>query len=276
MVYGQSHRDRRLARLVDESNSAKFAALLKIQQRALQISNEILALSKGGYADGAIARWRTLFELGIISCFLKDNDNETSKRYLDHEKVRRSIDATVYETYCDELYREESCQTGLEEEELEQVKIEAQNVLKNYKDGFGEKLWDWIPKTKLKNQKFNQQIFRALIEYTGFDRWMPYYNFASSASHGLSRGFHRLGLPADSQGRPLCGASNRGLADPLQNTALWLNIITMCLLTLEPDFESLVRANIIGSFVSDIGERAVAVQKAIADDEESLKRGNSS
>jgi hypothetical protein len=223
---------------------------------------------KGGYADGAFARWRTLFELGIISCFLKDNDNETSKRYLDHEKVRRSIDATVYQAYCDELG-----QIGLEEKEFEEVKIQAQDVLKNYKDGFGEHLWDWIPKTKLKDQKYNQQIFRALVEYTGFDRWMPYYNFASSASHGLSRGFYRLGLPADSQDRPLCGASNLGLADPLQNTAIWLNMITMCLLTLELDFESLIRATVIGSFISGIGERAVATQKAI-EEEESRKKSD--
>src|SRR4029077_18930805 len=44
----------------------KKVSLIKIHARAVQISYEILALIRGGFADGAHARWRSLHELAII------------------------------------------------------------------------------------------------------------------------------------------------------------------------------------------------------------------
>jgi len=259
MTYGENHRDK-LAKVVDETNVAKFAALLKIHQRACQISNEILVLLKAGYADGANARWRTLCDLGAISFFLKDNDNEVSQRYLDHQEVRKYRDAIDYQAYCERLR-----QPLFKKEEFEKIERRKENVCKRYTDGFGDKDWDWIPTSILQ-----KQWFRALAEHVGLGHWIPYYNLASAASHGLSRGFYRLGLPAESQDTPLCRGSNVGLADPLQNTAFFLNYVTVCLLTSEPDFESLLQPYVMDSFVKEIGQKAVAVQKAI-DREESSK-----
>jgi hypothetical protein len=258
MVYGQSHRDK-LAKLLNETNSAKFAALVKIHQRALQVSNEILVLLKAGYADGANARWRTLCELGVISFFLRDSDNQVSQRYLDHQAVRRYKDAIAYQAYCEELGEQ-----PFEKEEFEKIEKEKENVCSKYADGFADRDWDWIPTSILQNQ-----WFKALAEHVELGRWLPYYNLASAASHGLSRGFYRLGLPVESQDTPLCRGSNLGLADPLQNTAIFLYDVTACLLTLEADFESLLEPYVMDSFVKDIGEKAVAVQKAIEQEESS-------
>jgi Family of unknown function (DUF5677) len=257
MVYGQNHRDK-LAGVVNETNSAKFVALLKIHQRALQIANEILALLKAGYADGAIARWRTLFELAAISFFLKDNDNEVSQRYLDHAAIRRYADAKDYQRYYEELGH-----IPFEKEECEKIKQARQEALKKYADGFGKGNWDWIPTSIAK------PWFKALAQHVGLGHWIPYYNFASAALHGLSRGFYRLGLLAESQDTPLCGASNVGLADPLQNTAISLHQVTVILLTLQPDFESLMQPYVMDGFVKEIGEKAVTIQKAL--EEESSK-----
>jgi len=86
--------------------------------------------------------------------------------------------------------------------------------------------------------------------------------------HGLSRGFCSLGLTADSQDDTLlCGPSNYGLADPLQNASISLHQITFCLLDLQPDFESLMESLVIDSFVEEIGAKAVAVQKGIENEE---------
>jgi hypothetical protein len=100
MVDGQNQRDK-LADAVNETNLTKFAASVRIHQRALQVSNEILVLLKAGYADGANARWRTLCELGVIAFFLKNNVNEVSQRYLDHQAVRRYKDAVDFQAYCE-------------------------------------------------------------------------------------------------------------------------------------------------------------------------------
>jgi hypothetical protein len=266
MTYGESHKNK-LAEVVNETNLAKLAALVKLHQRALQVSNEILVLLKAGYSDGANARWRTLCELGVISFFLKNNDNEVSKRYLDHQAVRRYKDAVDFQKYCEELGEQ-----PFEKEEFDKIEKAKENARKKYADGFGNQNWDWIPKSILQLPKGRNRTFSALMMHVGLGRWIPYYNFSSATLHGLSRGFYRLGLPTDSQDAPLCRGSNIGLADPLQNAAIFLLDVTVCLLTLEPDFESLLDSHVMYGFAHDIGQKAVAVQKAI-EKEESSKSG---
>ena len=68
----------------------------------------------------------------------------------------------------------------------------------------------------------------------------------------------------------LAGASNYGLAYPIQNTAISLLHINICLLNLEPDFESIMQMQIMNSYVDEIMIKAVSVQKQIEDDEMSL------
>ena len=94
------------------------------------------------------------------------------------------------------------------------------------------------------------------------DKFYPYYNFASNAIHGGSRGFYRLGMMSDFQNKVMVvGATNYGLADPIQNTAITLSHITGNLLTLDPDFESLIITFTISLYVNEIGVSAVGIQK---------------
>lgn len=44
---------------------------------------EILTLVKNGLADGAFARWRSLFELSVISNFISSNSEEVAKAYYE-------------------------------------------------------------------------------------------------------------------------------------------------------------------------------------------------
>ena len=67
----------------------------------------------------------------------------------------------------------------------------------------------------------------------------------------------------------LCGASSYGLADPLQNTSISLYQVTVSLLTLQPDFESLIVMRVMDSFVREIGYKAVKIQKTIEKEESS-------
>ena len=67
----------------------------------------------------------------------------------------------------------------------------------------------------------------------------------------------------------LAGASNYGLANPIQNTAISLLYINICLLNLEPDFESIMQMQIMNSYVDEIMIKAISVQKQIECDEKS-------
>lgn len=242
---GQLHQSK-LILGVNELDKCKFWALIQIHARACQISNEILILSKAGCADGANARWRTLYELAVISSFPLDNDGEVSKRYLGHETVRKFKDAKDYRDYCEQLEF-----SPIEEKEFEELKKEKERLCKKYYAGFN-KDWGWIPSS------LSDQNFRALVKRVGLGYLLPFYNLSAATIHGLSRGLYRLGQTHDSQNEfLLCGSTNYGLADPLQNTSISLYQITICLLNLNPDFESLFQMHVMDSFVGEIGYKAV-------------------
>ncbi len=59
----------------------RYYVLGELYGRACQQYLEIIYLVKGGFADGAYARWRSLFELSVISEFIRHNDEEVAKAY---------------------------------------------------------------------------------------------------------------------------------------------------------------------------------------------------
>ncbi len=65
-----------------QNASQLFRALRYIHGRALQIYLEIICLNKNGFADGAYARWRSLYELSIISFFIKRNGNKIANAFI--------------------------------------------------------------------------------------------------------------------------------------------------------------------------------------------------
>lgn len=61
-----------------------FIALTYINGRALQVANEILVLLRNGYADGAYARFRTLYELSIVAHFINCHGDTIAQAYMDY------------------------------------------------------------------------------------------------------------------------------------------------------------------------------------------------
>ena len=59
----------------------------RLHARACQIANEIVTLLRHGYADGAMARWRTLHEIAIVMDFLCAHGDAAAKQYIDHQFV---------------------------------------------------------------------------------------------------------------------------------------------------------------------------------------------
>lgn len=59
-----------------------FNAMLYIHGRAMQQFLEIITLMKNGFADGAYARWRSMYELAIISSFITQNGEKVAKSFI--------------------------------------------------------------------------------------------------------------------------------------------------------------------------------------------------
>ena len=78
------HRDDAL-----RSGDYAIQALSRLHVSACQTSQEILVLLRSGFADGALARWRTLHEAVVIATVIKKYGNESAERYLCHDVVHR-------------------------------------------------------------------------------------------------------------------------------------------------------------------------------------------
>ena len=68
-----------------------FTAMLHIHGRALQEFLEIITLMKNGFADGAYARWRSMYELSIIASFITENGEKVAKEFIEAEMRNTSL-----------------------------------------------------------------------------------------------------------------------------------------------------------------------------------------
>jgi len=233
--------------------NSKYVALIKIHARAIHIGNEIFSLLSCGYADGANARWRSLYELTVIFLILSKNGEDLSKRYLEHETIKRFKNLKDYQQYGSKIgYK------PISKKEYQTAESRYNYLLQKYgtefKTGYG-----WITSNILRDHNF-----KKLSELTGIDGYYPLYNMSSDSVHGGPAGFLRMGLMHSRQNKVfLVGPSVFGLADPIQNTAYCLKLIGATYLSLHADFENVTLSGMLGKYFQDIGKIAVQVQKKL-------------
>lgn len=64
-----------------------FTAMQHIQGRALQQYIEIITLMKNGFPDGAYARWRSMYELTVISSFVTEYGEVVAKEFINSSET---------------------------------------------------------------------------------------------------------------------------------------------------------------------------------------------
>lgn len=62
-------------------------ALNKLVARAYEVVGEIITLVRAGYADGGLARWRSLHEICVVALFLAKRSDRCAQMYLSHHLV---------------------------------------------------------------------------------------------------------------------------------------------------------------------------------------------
>lgn len=192
--------------------------LIRLHARACQVTDEIITLLESGFADGAMARWRTLYEIGVVATVIADCGEEMAERYVMHQIIEAKSAMDEY-ARCSLLlgYKPVS--------KRESVKIvkDHDDMLAKYGKEFGS-LYGWAAHHL--NRK--KPIFPDLESAAGRAAMRSHYKMASYNVHASAKGiFFRLSL-LDSSG-VIAGASNAGLTEPGQNTAITLTIITSLL-----------------------------------------------
>ena len=234
-------------------------ALTRIHARAIRISYEILCLLHNGFSDGAFARWRSLHELAVHAIFLAQHGAELAKLFLEYADIERYLEA--------ELYQEHASQLGYESltaNEFSEIRERRNQLVAMYSEDFA-KAYGWtlnvLPKKK--------RNFKGIEDSVDLSRFRPFYAMASRSLHSTPKGlFWDLGL-MDLQAYQLllAGASNYGMADPGQNTAISLIQITSTLVLLDPSVTRLAALEATRILFDEMAQKFVDIQKEIERDE---------
>jgi len=235
----------------DESTQAVMAALSNIFPKALLVTNEIICLLKGGFPDGALARWRSLHELTVTAIYILQEGREPAVGYMlsFHFAARRA--ALQMNEHAELAHLEEFSKADLEGFDTRRKEAEKLLGRKIEKDKDGE----W-PAINLKHRNF-----AAIEKHVGMDHWRPLYKWASQHTHAdLKPVGNLLGMSESKEAVNLVGASNSGFADPFMMTAISLAKITSIYLSVTPNLDRVVHSSVLLKFSDEMSEIAMKSQ----------------
>ncbi|WP_231608426.1 DUF5677 domain-containing protein [Haloferax gibbonsii] len=244
----------------------QFQALVHLHSRSVQVALEIHHLLEGGFADGAFARWRSLYELSITSSFISNHGDETAERFLSYHNI--------WEYYFAETYREH--QDNLNIEPLESEVLEGLEEIKDeLVEQFGESIDDngygsgWAAEAHTGN---GGPSLHSMKEEVDLEHLTPYYMLACESVHAGSKGtLDRLGIirheDIEQPGVLLSGPSNAGLNLPGQLTAISLAQVTTDLLMTHLNSPSLADMLGMQMLVDNIEQEFAEASKALEQDD---------
>lgn len=210
-----------------EPRTARFEALAQLHARSCRVGGEILHLLKGGYADGAHARWRTLHELAVVTLFLSERAEEVAERYLLHATIRSLRVAEHYTEHQDAIGW-----GPLEENVLSQLRNEAEELFRRFGRSFGGE-YGWAADTATGRAPGIADLERA----ANLSHWRPFHRWASDGIHAGPAGLQPNGVDEHGECLLLAGPSNAGLTDPGQSMAVSLSILCAALQNDRPSLD---------------------------------------
>jgi len=225
-----------------------YDALQRLQGRACLLSNEILVLLRAGFADGAYARCRTLYETMVISCFIADNGNETAKRYLDYSIVNKLNEVKSFTKYNGIL------EDNINNKEVEELKREVNKLKQQYGKLFISGDYNWAANI-IKPTEKGKIYFSMIEEKFDFVKHMkPFYKSSSNNIHSASSSLysHRA-LHNDDSHKILMGASYFGMEVPCSFASYLIQTITSNLILYKTEkTEHLIQISLLNLLREDL------------------------
>jgi hypothetical protein len=230
-----------------------FEAVIRLHSRALLIAREALHLCKGGYADGALSRWRSLHECKVIATFIASNGNEAAIRYFASFECASLKAAKELNT----VVGLPGYDLGFNDQEIEAMERRVKDIC----DELGPEMrhdYGWAGKVLNKAKP----TFANIEESVGLAHERPRYRWASQHTHATSRPPNKLlGASESTELMYLVGASNSGMTDPLQFVALGLADMTKLLLEVRPTLDGQVWGAVIDHYAGHVGKTALEEER---------------
>jgi len=235
------------------AEDCKFEALVGLHGRAILVAREILWLMQGGFADGALGRWRTLHEVAVVATFLGQHDARISERYLLHRTVRSAKAAEQYKEY-----EQAAGLVPFDATDLANLVASREAICQKHGAEMRED-WGWAATALGKAKRIT---FFDIEKSVGLDHWRPSYRWASQDTHGNFRpSVTSLGMCEAHEEMILIGPSNSGMVDPGQMMAHAVVIATLPLLMLEPNVDRLATMKMLGALRAEVGAALVAAER---------------
>jgi hypothetical protein len=209
---------------------------------------EIITLMENGYADGAMARWRTLYEITTVATVIADAGESLAKRYVEHEAIEAKSALDEY----DRCYRA----LGF----APYSKRERKRIEKYYSDAidlYGKEFatpYGWAAE----HLKKKRPTFADIEAASERSEMRSYYKMASYNVHAGTKGItFRLSALGDPT-TLVAGASNAGFMEPGQNAAVTFTQITALLFDWRrPTFKYMIELRTL-SLLRDEAVRALS------------------
>lgn len=233
----QRRSDRRLPHLDD--------VLLRLHVRACQVTHEIIVLLENGYADGAMARWRTLHEIAITAAVIAKFGDEIAERYVHYQIVESHKAAIAFEQNHQALGF-----TPISKRQLERIQRDFEKAKERFGKAFGDE-YGWAAH-HIGGVKKKRITFADLEAEAGDAMMRSPYKMASYNVHASPKGVYFKMGTVDGSPALLAGASNAGLAEPGQHTAVSLVGITLLLIDDSAIFDDIVVAKLVARLGADI------------------------
>jgi len=231
-------------------------ALSRLHARSCQVAEEIVCLISAGFADGAMARWRTLHEIAIVALLLQKHGEDLAKHYIDHQVVESFRAACDYQECYERLDYE-----PMPASEFEAVYKEFEAVTQKYGTSFKDQ-YGWAAKAL----NIKKPTLRDIEKDAGIDHLRAHYRMASHNVHSNPKGvYFKLGLIGEID-ILLAGPSNTGFTDPGHSTAISLMQVSAAFGLIQPNLDSLVSMKILSRLVEEIGEAFYEAQQSLEND----------
>ncbi len=225
---------------LDNTKPMLWELLTRFCARAIRTAEEIYCLLQSGFADGALARWRTLHEIRVVSAFIMMHGEEAATRYFDYEWVesKKRIDELSSPFWTD-------CHDGNFLTDRAQLEAGYQAILRKYGSSFRQE-YGWAAPF-LAPKKAN---FRELEKLVSADNYRFHYMQASSDVHAGPKGTY-ASVPYAAP-TLLIGPSDKGLSWAGQATVHVLLDIVENMVELHPSLDAIVTVQILQSLVRDL------------------------
>ena len=181
----------------------------------------------------------------VVSYIISQYGQELAEKYLLHETIQQYKSAQHHQTYAERIN-----ERPISQEEFDLLKEERDLLINRFGTPFKED-YGWASSVIRKDRPTTRDI----EEHVELDHMRPYYSMASDNVHANSHGaYFRIGLNPDTEHVLLAGASNMGLADPGDSTAISLYQITTNLLTSRPNLDRLVVSRVLSMLMEEAGQ----------------------